>query len=131
MGLDGVEILMAVEERFGISIPDEEAEITFTPGKLINLVLTKVRQADFSQCESRRAFYALRRALMKLTGVSRKAVRPEAELAELLPPRNRTEQWRELRAALGAVRWPRLVPQPGLATAIGVVAFTVALLIGY
>lgn len=86
MGLDGVEIVMAVEERFGITIADEEAEITLTPGKLIDLVLAKVRKTDFSQCESRRAFYALRRALMKLTGVSHQAVRPEAELASFFHP---------------------------------------------
>ena len=130
MGMDGVEIVMAAEERFGIAIADNEAESIVTPGQLIDLILSKVRQADFSQCESRRAFYALRRALIKLAGVPRKAIRPEVELAELLPPKKRIKQWKELRSALGADRWPTLAPQPGLLLSIAVASFLVAMLVG-
>ena len=35
MGLEGVEIIMMVEERFGISIKDGEAEVIRTPRQLI------------------------------------------------------------------------------------------------
>lgn len=39
--LDSVELIMALEDKFGISIPDEEAEKLTTVGKLINYALEK------------------------------------------------------------------------------------------
>jgi acyl carrier protein len=38
MGLEGIEILMEVEEAFDISIEDSEAERSSTPGELIDVV---------------------------------------------------------------------------------------------
>ena len=45
MGLDLVELVMAVEERFGITLTDAEAEKAETPAKLIDLVVSKVQTA--------------------------------------------------------------------------------------
>ena len=38
MGLDSVELVMAVEEEFGISIPDADAQKMLTPKEVINFV---------------------------------------------------------------------------------------------
>ena len=43
MGLDGVELLMALEEAFGIEIKNEEAAETVTPGLVIDLIYSKLR----------------------------------------------------------------------------------------
>ncbi len=42
MGLDIVELFMAVEEKFGISIPDEDASELSTPRKVTDYVMSKV-----------------------------------------------------------------------------------------
>ena len=50
MGLDAVELVMAVEEKFGISITDEEATKAVTVGDLKHLVRTKLDVADADGC---------------------------------------------------------------------------------
>lgn len=40
--LDGVELAMAVEDEFGIEIPDEDAEKATTFGLMVNLVEKKL-----------------------------------------------------------------------------------------
>ena len=44
MGLESVEIVMAVEEEFGIQIPDERAVELATVGEMLDFVLTALRQ---------------------------------------------------------------------------------------
>ncbi len=51
MGLDGVELVMAVEERFGIEITNAEAEKIITPGMLVDLIYSKVEATDRSICQ--------------------------------------------------------------------------------
>jgi hypothetical protein len=41
VGLDIVEVFMAAEERFQITIRDEEAQAADTPGKLADLIVRK------------------------------------------------------------------------------------------
>ncbi len=43
--LDTVELVMALEEEFGIEIPDEEAEKIQTVGDAIKYISTKVSQS--------------------------------------------------------------------------------------
>lgn len=50
MGLDSVELIMEVEKRFSISIPDREAEKAYTVGKLVDCVanILEVKSYDFA-----------------------------------------------------------------------------------
>ena len=50
MGLDGVEMVMAVEEAFDIRIEASEAEKLLTPRLLIDFVQSKVSGATASVC---------------------------------------------------------------------------------
>src|SRR5664280_544509 len=60
MGLDAVELVMAVEEKFGISISDEEASNAPTVGDLEKLVRARLEIADADSCLSQRAFHLIR-----------------------------------------------------------------------
>jgi len=103
MGLDIVELVMEVEEEFGILIPDADYEQISTVGDMhdyicLKLPVDKPRPSSGStRCLSSAAFLRLRRSLMSVCGVERDRVRLEASLSDLLPKQHRREKWRRLR----------------------------------
>jgi len=108
MGLDSVELVMAVEERFGINISDEEAQRIRTVGEMHQCVLNKIAVADKSSCLTQKAFHLLRRTARQLFDVSRPDFRPEAQLNAIIPRHSRRENWRKFQLAVGATNWPKL-----------------------
>lgn len=109
MGLDGVELVMAFEEQFGISISDAEAESTVTPGLVVDLIFSRLQATDEKTCQSQRAFHLLRRALMPLANKRRSEIAPDTPLKDLIPRKETQRRWRELKEAVQARSWPTLV----------------------
>lgn len=121
MGLDAVEIVMEMEEEFDLTIPDSEAQEIETVGDLYRYVLGRLGLDDDppatpvtlavpgEPCPNLVVFHRLRRSLMHACGIARGAVKPSADLADLLPIRRREENWRRLEQSLG-VRLPWLAP---------------------
>jgi hypothetical protein len=69
LGLDIVELFAAVEERFGIRIPDEEAQEATTPGKLADLVFAKLAERETpNQWTKEDVWAAVREVIVKQTG---------------------------------------------------------------
>jgi hypothetical protein len=101
MGLEGVEIVMKVEETFDIVIEDSEAEGTVTPSLLIELVLSKVGRTSHAACLTQRAFHRLRASLMSRSGFKREQIRLETLLVSLFPRPTRKEHVREIMAIVG------------------------------
>ncbi len=100
---------VAVEDRFGVSIADEiNSARVLTPKQLIDLIVTKVDSADSDSCLSQRAFYQVRRALVRSTGIPRAAVCLETSLEQLIRRKGRRRNWRLLATNLGARKWPEL-----------------------
>ncbi len=110
MGLDGVELVMAVEEKFGIAISDEEAQEMRTVGDMYQCVMNKVAISDRASCLTQKAFHLLRRAARELFDVPRNQFRPDTQLNKIVPRRSRRENWRRFQLAVGATKWPRLAP---------------------
>jgi len=135
LGLDAVEFVMAIEEKFRILISDQEAQELTTPRKLVDLVLTKVAEREQPSCLSSQAFYLLRRRGMDEFKLPRKAFSPDTPLDHIVPKRTRRESWDKLRKAVGAAVWPELCrPRPLLNTAAVLVfiAFcSSAVVVGY
>ena len=102
MGLDGVELVMAWEDTFGISIPDDEAASMFTTRNVVNCIFHKVRSdaPEDSGCLALRAFLRFRKAF-QAAGIPREAVRPQAKLSSLLPGRNRRDALNSIREHAG------------------------------
>jgi len=115
MGLDSVELVLATEEAFGISIADSEAEHCRTPRDLVALLFSKLTTTDRAICQSQRAFYLLRRECMRSCGHSRSAISLQTSARELIP----SEKWTIVRDALQARSWPELTA-PGLVVAVRV-----------
>jgi len=107
MGLDSVELVMAVEEDFGIEIPNAVCETLTTPRQVADYVYS-LHAGEPAGCYSQAAFYHLRGALVRLTGVRRRDVRLETRLAGMLPRRGIRELWSALESAIGARVMPRL-----------------------
>jgi acyl carrier protein len=95
MGLDGVELVMEVEERYGIKLPDAEISRIRTVADLAGLVVARLPHIN-SICPTASMFYAIRRIFTEHAGVQRETVRPSARLNDLFPSQ-RHRIWRELR----------------------------------
>jgi hypothetical protein len=101
VGLEGVEMVMAVEKEFGVDIPDADAGAMRVVRDLSSWVEARVGARPLGPCRTRRAFYRLRRALVDELGVPRAAVRPRAPLDSILPERLPAERRRRLEARVG------------------------------
>jgi hypothetical protein len=109
MGLDAVELVMAVEEKFNISIADEEASKVVSVGDLKQLVRSKLNIADTDGCLTQRAFYLIRKKATAEFGILRRNLRPDTTLATVFPQSTRRESWQNFQMALGVAELPELV----------------------
>jgi hypothetical protein len=126
-----VELVISVEEAFGISISDEEACRVQTVGQLYWTVTQKVKQQRTQDCLTARAFYRLRKALIAVTGCDRRAVRPDSRVDELFPKRTRRQGWPEVAARLGMRRLPGLCLSKRLHGFLTFAVLAMAALLGY
>lgn len=108
MGLDGVELVMAWEEAFGIDIPDVEAAKLRTARDAMDFIYSRLPHGTQSGCLSQASFHRIRRSLVEAVGVSRAAVTPEARLEELVPRVARRERWQQLEKTAALSGWPAL-----------------------
>lgn len=110
MGLDVVEIVMTVEERFKVSLPDSECARAVTVADLAALVIRRMKK-PVGICSTARTFYRLRRLLTEQCAVERPRVHPHARLEHLLPSRVK-RNWQALRAVdstIPALEAPTLI----------------------
>lgn len=113
MGLDTVELVMRVEETFGIAIPDEVASRLVTPDDMADFVLTQLEASgEPLPCLTQKAFQMLRRGFTRTLRVPRRAFRPDALLVELLPDDLPDEAWERVGRDVGLKGWPSIF-RPG------------------
>lgn len=96
MGLDAVELVMDVEDRFNVKLPDADFERVRTVADLAALVLARLPRAQVGPCRTARAFFDLRRLMVAHAGLERSRVRPRAHLGDLFPTLTR-RRWNLLR----------------------------------
>ena len=123
MGMDGVEIVMDVEDHFGISIQDSEAEHVRTVGDLVSLVHARITAAQREHCPTLRAFFSLRKVTRGVFGDDSLRIRPRDAVTNVLSPRQRAELWARLPDLLGtppdSLRRPRRLRRVLAGTSIG------------
>jgi hypothetical protein len=100
MGLDIVELILAVEDAFQIHIADEEASTASTVGDLYNLVVAKVQVQDSKRCLTSAAFYRTRRSIVDTLAIDRCKIKPSTPLEVILPRDGRRETWRGIQTAM-------------------------------
>lgn len=109
MGLDGVEIVMAVEDAFDIQIEDSAAAKMLTPRVLIDYVMGKVTTTTTSVCLTQRAFNLLRRSLIRHCDLKRSQISPSTSLPSLMHRKLRRETLRKIITDLAIKHPPNLV----------------------
>ncbi len=97
MGLDFVEIMIEVEENFGVVVEAEEIPAITTVGQLHENILKKRKNQLGQPCLTSATFYRVRRQLMAATGLTKRAIRPSTPLAQLIPRAHRRQLWDTLR----------------------------------
>ncbi len=109
MGMGGVEIAMAVEDAFSITLDDAEATKILTPRQLIAAVQSKVAMASATVCLTQRAFNLLRKSLICHGGWKRSEINPGTCLPMLLPKNQRREFVHKVITDLGIKQPPEYV----------------------
>ncbi len=107
MGLDSVELVMSVEEKFGIRIPDTECQKIYTVQDFSDIVYDMISVNPTDKCLTQVFFYRLRRALKKLNLINVK-IKPNSKITDLLTESELKANWNKLEAELG-LKLPELV----------------------
>ncbi|MBG9378415.1 hypothetical protein I5907_19410 [Panacibacter sp. DH6] len=89
MGLDSVEILIKVENTFGIKIPDQEAEQISTVGDFHNAVWRHLSGKHSDKCKSQNLFYKLRKSFADTFDFSPQKLKLDTSPEEIFPKTNR------------------------------------------
>ncbi|AZQ44183.1 acyl carrier protein [Nonlabens ponticola] len=100
MGLDSVELLMSVEDKFGIRIEDSEAEKIYTVQNFVDCVYSKIITNPNEKCLTQIVFYRIRKAFRNLN-LTEKEIKPETKISELLTQTELKENWHLLKTEIG------------------------------
>lgn len=96
MGLDGVELIIKVEDNFQVELADEELIKVVTVGDLYKLVLSKMNIDKIDTCLTSHTFYKLRKTMIDKFGIDRKSIKPMTKLDDIFPDKEaRKEKWKE------------------------------------
>ena len=106
MGLDIVELVMAVEAGFGVDIPNDVASRMVTPRHVVAFLEGVLPAGENSSCLTQRAFYRLRTRCEQHLKVRGHALAPATPLTEVVGAEGRRGAWEAVGADLGAERWP-------------------------
>ncbi len=96
MGLDSVELLLTVEEYFGISIPARVAEKIYTIKDFATAVAQEIKMNSNSKCKSQLLFYRLRTYCSTELGQKLEMFTLNTQLWEFIPEENRLEVWEKM-----------------------------------
>jgi len=100
MGLDLAEMVMDIEDAFGIVIPDDVL-LTSTVGELTDFVRQQLEENHERKCYSGFCFYRLREALCTVSGRDKRTIRPSTALIEIVAAADPSVFYRDVRNALG------------------------------
>ena len=93
MGLDGVALVLAIEEEFGIDIADRDLERMLTVGDIHKHLVKHLSKTPTKRCLTQKVFYQLRRAVMENYRLSRSSITPDTKLSDFLSEKEIEEGW--------------------------------------
>lgn len=114
MGLDAAELIMEVEDHFGISLADSECIKVRTVGDLVEVCRQRIAASLSKRCFTLPCFLSLRRDVRAVTADPTFRIRPNQRIVDRLSPYDRRALWLRL-AAIGE-RGPLLLRRPRILT---------------
>lgn len=101
MGLDAVELVMDVEDHFGISIQNSEAERVRSVGDLVVFVQSRIDAAHAAACPTLSSFLQLRSCAREIANDNRLRIRTSTRVVDALTRSERQRLWNRLHDLLG------------------------------
>ena len=109
MGLDLVELVIAVEDTFALSIPDAEASQIGTPGQLIDYLVAYLPPSGAAAPDlTSRALDRLRHLASVRLSIDCDAIHPDTTLASVFDGALGAQAWQDVLAEVGATHWPQI-----------------------
>jgi len=99
MGLDTVELIVSIEDQFGIAIPDAECETIATVQQMVDSVFEKIKIQPNNKCLSQIVFYRIRKILEQF-GHDKQKITPNTRMSDVLSTTNLAPDWKRLEAKL-------------------------------
>lgn len=96
MGLDAVELVMEVEDHFGITLAEADWVSLRTVGDMVALIEGRLQMARESPCLALPFFLKVRRTVREVTGDERLRIRPGDSVVQYLSARQRRLLWKRL-----------------------------------
>jgi len=96
MGLDSAELVMNVEDVFGITISDSDASEMCTVGDLVSLCIDRIHAAKTMQCPVLACFLSLRQLVRDIRNDPDFRIGPRDKVEERLNESERQLLWRRL-----------------------------------
>lgn len=112
MGLDSVEILMKIENTFGIQIPNWEAEKILTVGDFYEAVWRHLSGKYSDKCKSQALFYRLRKLFQVRFNIHPSAILLSTSPNNIFPEIQRRKSYHDFSFATG-LELPSLVLSKG------------------
>lgn len=129
MGLDAVELVMDVEDHFGITMQYPEWERVRTVGDLVAIVHGRISAAHKMSCPTLPAFLKLRSTVRDAIGDHTFRIRPHQRIVQRLSAPQRRKLWERLPDLLGssprALRQSRLLRRVLAASSAATLAIAV------
>ncbi len=107
MGLDAVELVMDVEDHFGIVLREKEGQRIRTIDDLAATIVGRIHANSENVCPTMAAFFKVRGEIVETLDCTGVRIRPSSMLRELIPPARRQACWQAI-GALQSCRFPRL-----------------------
>ena len=107
MGLDSVELVMTIEDKFGICIPDNEYQNISTVQQMADAIFERLTLAPNHKCLSQIIFYRIRKAFEEF-GNHRNDILPSTRMIDLLNSDNLKSDWSKLEDHIG-LQIPKLI----------------------
>jgi acyl carrier protein len=123
MGLDSVELLVEIENTFGINIPPKIAEQTSTVGQMYDVVWDLIKQDNTPKCRTQTLFYKLR-ACLNNEFLIEEVISPVSITEDIIPKQDRRNVWKLLEGQLSLKLPPLVIPR-----SVTIVLFVISLMV--